>query len=232
MLRRLPPAPRRVRRPGHAGPRRRAGGHPPHVHARRAAPRRLRPRPPPLTPLDGNRWRQERCRTGMRKLLAACWPSPPGSPSACPSTSSAGGWVVVSLDEVPAVHAGEDTEIGFTVLRHGVTPERADDLAVVVTGPIRVASPLRGRSARAPPGTTSPRSRCPTRASTRWKVTGQFVDAELGHAGRDVASDGGPSGRGTRPVGDARRSPSGWPVSPRSTSPHAPPSPDGTPPPA
>ena len=61
-------------------------------------------------------------------------PSPLGLAVGVPATSSAGGWVVVSLDSMPAVHAGEDTEVGFTVLRHGVTPEASDDLAVVVTG--------------------------------------------------------------------------------------------------
>jgi hypothetical protein len=52
-----------------------------------------------------------------------------------PTTSSAGGWVVVSLDAVPAVRAGEDSDVGFMVLRHGVTPESSDDLAIVLTGP-------------------------------------------------------------------------------------------------
>jgi hypothetical protein len=35
----------------------------------------------------------------------------------------AGGWAIVNLDEWPTnVTAGEEFEIGFTVLQHGVTP--------------------------------------------------------------------------------------------------------------
>ena len=64
------------------------------------------------------------------------------------TTSSAGGWVVVSLDSMPAVHAGDDTEVGFTVLRHGVTPESSDDLAVVLIGPDGSVPPLRRGAAR------------------------------------------------------------------------------------
>ena len=59
----------------------------------------------------------------MRKLLAFIAVAL-GLAVAMPATSSAGGWVVVSLDSLPAVHAGEDTEVGFTVLRHGATPRR------------------------------------------------------------------------------------------------------------
>ena len=82
-----------------------------------------------------------------------------------PATSSAGGWVVVSLDSLPAVHAGEDTEVGFTVLRHGVTPEHSDDLAIVATRTGRLSTASKPGN-RAPPATTSPRSRCPTPVRT------------------------------------------------------------------
>ena len=70
----------------------------------------------------------------MRKLLAFTVIAV-GLVAGVPTTSSAGGWVVVSLDSVPAVGAGDRTEIGFTLLGHGVEPINADDLSVVLTGP-------------------------------------------------------------------------------------------------
>jgi hypothetical protein len=39
-----------------------------------------------------------------------------------PSAARAGGWALASFDEVPALTAGSDVEIGFTILQHGVTP--------------------------------------------------------------------------------------------------------------
>jgi cytochrome c2 len=39
------------------------------------------------------------------------------------STAQAGGWAVITLDEMPGeIQAGEPLEIGFTVLQHGRTP--------------------------------------------------------------------------------------------------------------
>ena len=99
----------------------------------------------------------------MRKLLAFI-ATVAGLAIGVPTTSSAGGWVVVSLDSMPAVHAGDDTEIGFTVLRHGVTPESSDDLAIVLTGPDGT-SHRSTRCSKAPSATTSPRSRCRTRVT-------------------------------------------------------------------
>ena len=100
----------------------------------------------------------------MRKLLAFIAVAL-GLAVAMPATSSAGGWVVVSLDSLPAVHAGEDTEVGFTVLRHGATPEEADDLAVVVRGQNGAYHRFEATH-RVPPATTSRRSRCPTKVPT------------------------------------------------------------------
>ena len=37
-------------------------------------------------------------------------------------SASAGGWAVGSLDETPSPAAGEEVEVGFTILQHGVTP--------------------------------------------------------------------------------------------------------------
>jgi hypothetical protein len=52
--------------------------------------------------------------------------------AAGPSPAGAGGWIVVSLDSIPEVVAGEPVDVGFTVLRHGVTPESSEDLQVVL----------------------------------------------------------------------------------------------------
>ncbi len=127
----------------------------------------------------------------MRKLLALLAVAA-GFAVGLPSTSSAGGWVVVSLDEMPAVNAGEDTEVGFTVLRHGVTPERSDDLAVVVTGPsgshLHFEAAQRGAAGHYVATVT-----LPNEGEHSWKVTGQFVDAELGTLDVTSPSDGGPS---------------------------------------
>jgi hypothetical protein len=126
----------------------------------------------------------------MRKLLALLAVAA-GFVVGVPSTSTAGGWVVVSLDELPAFHAGEDTEIGFTVLRHGVTPERADDLAVVVTGPSgsdhRFEAAQQGAA-----GHYVATVFLPDEGEHHWKVTGQFVDADLGTLDVTSRSDGGP----------------------------------------
>jgi hypothetical protein len=43
-----------------------------------------------------------------------------------------GGWATTTLDDVPTPGAGETTEVGFTILQHGVTPVDVDDVAVVV----------------------------------------------------------------------------------------------------
>ena len=123
----------------------------------------------------------------------------------------------MSLDSVPAVHADEDTEIGFTVLRHGVTPEirrsrhrRSPDRAVSTASTPR---------SRAPPATTSPRSGCPTPVRTAGTSTGQFVAADLGTFEVTAAPGGGNHvDVGRRAVGqrDTRRGDGG--VSPSSTS--------------
>ena len=54
-------------------------------------------------------------------------------------STSAGGWVVISLDATPTFRAGEPTQIGFTMLRHGVTLESEQPggtpVQIVFTGP-------------------------------------------------------------------------------------------------
>ena len=125
----------------------------------------------------------------MRKLLAFI-AAAVGFAVAAPATTSAGGWTVVSLDSAPAVRAGDDVAIGFTVLRHGTTPENNDDLVVVVTG-------ADGQIHRFPAhqegavGHHVATINLPDRGSYDWKVQGQFVDAELGVL--DVAAPPGGS---------------------------------------
>ncbi|MGH9249370.1 MAG: hypothetical protein ACRD0W_07635 [Acidimicrobiales bacterium] len=53
------------------------------------------------------------------------------------SAASAGGWAMSSLDPMSVPVAGEETEVGFTIRQHGVTPVNPDDqgsepVAVVV----------------------------------------------------------------------------------------------------
>jgi hypothetical protein len=43
-----------------------------------------------------------------------------------------GGWATTTLDEAPRARAGDTTEIGFTILQHGVTPVDVDDVAVII----------------------------------------------------------------------------------------------------
>jgi len=96
-----------------------------------------------------------------------------------PNSSAAGGWVVVSLDTVPEWRAGDTIEVGFTVLRHGVTPETSDDLSVVLTD-------SRGAAYRfdaVPQGAVGHHVAAvavPAAGSYTWEVTGEVVAAELG----------------------------------------------------
>ncbi|MGH9227113.1 MAG: hypothetical protein ACRD07_00015 [Acidimicrobiales bacterium] len=53
------------------------------------------------------------------------------------SAASAGGWAMSSLDPMSVPVAGEETEVGFTIRQHGVTPVNPDEqgsepVAVVV----------------------------------------------------------------------------------------------------
>ena len=118
----------------------------------------------------------------MRKLLAFIAVAL-GLAGGLPATSSAGGWVVVSLDSLPAVHAGEDTEVGFTVLRHGVTPEQSDDLVIVARGPggeHRFEATQQGAA-----GHYVATVRLPDAGAYRWEVTGEFVACRSRHARGD-----------------------------------------------
>jgi hypothetical protein len=53
--------------------------------------------------------------------------------TALPAAAAAkGGWAASTLDEAPKAGAGETTEVGFTILQHGVTPVNVDDVEVIV----------------------------------------------------------------------------------------------------
>ena len=43
------------------------------------------------------------------------------------SAASAGGWAMSSLDPMSAPVVGQETEVGFTIRQHGVTPVNPDD---------------------------------------------------------------------------------------------------------
>jgi hypothetical protein len=43
------------------------------------------------------------------------------------SAASAGGWAMSSLDPMSVPVAGQETEVGFTIRQHGVTPVNPDD---------------------------------------------------------------------------------------------------------
>jgi len=107
-----------------------------------------------------------------------------------PATSTAGGWVGVSLDAVPELRSGEAVDVGFTVLRHGVTPESSDDLSVVLTdarGEVhRFEATQQGAA-----GHHVTTIDVPIAGSYTWKVTGAFVAADLGRVEVSAAGSGG-----------------------------------------
>lgn len=113
----------------------------------------------------------------MRKLLAAV--AVVLGVVAVPGSTGAGGWVVVSLDEQPEFVAGEPTEIGFTVLRHGVTPESNDDVTFVLTD----EQGIRLRFAAEPEGAVGHHVvtiDVPLAGEYHLSVLGMFVDVDLG----------------------------------------------------
>lgn len=116
-----------------------------------------------------------------------------GSPGAA-APVAAGAWAVVSLDEMPDLRAGQAVEIGFTVRRHGVTLENSEEfgeMAVVVTGPSgsqRFEVEQEGTL-----GHHVAIIEVPDAGEYSWKVTGPFMDAELGRVAVAGPRDGGGS---------------------------------------
>jgi hypothetical protein len=114
----------------------------------------------------------------MRKLLAFI-AAVVGLAVGIPASTSAGGWTVVSLDSAPVVRSGDEVEIGFTVLRHGTTPESNDDLVVLVTDAHGGIHRFPARQAGAV-GHHVATINLPDEGSYHWSVQGQFVEADLG----------------------------------------------------
>ena len=88
----------------------------------------------------------ERCRNGHRGncsfalgLMTAVLLGASGS-------TSAGGWVVISLDATPTLRAGQPTQMRLTMLRHGVTLE-SEQPSSLPSGP-RPAHDIRRRTIR------------------------------------------------------------------------------------
>jgi hypothetical protein len=127
----------------------------------------------------------------MKKVIAACAVLVAFLLGA-PAMSNAGGWVVVSVDATPEIHAGDQVDVGFTVLRHGVTPETNDDLEIVLTD----STGAEHRFAAVPQGAIGHHVatiEVSAAGSYSWRVTGQIVEADLGRI--DVL--GSDSGSGT-----------------------------------
>ena len=127
----------------------------------------------------------------MRKLIAVVAVLL-GIVAASPGTAGAGGWVVVSLDEQPELVAGKPTDVGFTVLRHGVTPESSEDLVFVLTD----EGGARHEFTATPDGAVGHHVvtiDLPSDGGYRLTVSGEFVDVDLGSITVGSRSDGGAS---------------------------------------
>ncbi|CAN5626976.1 hypothetical protein BH24ACT5_BH24ACT5_19430 [soil metagenome] len=116
-----------------------------------------------------------------------------GSPGAA-APVAAGAWAVVSLDEMPDLRAGQAVEIGFTVRRHGVTLENSEEfgeMTVVLAGPSgsqRFEVEQEGSL-----GHHVAIIEVPDAGEYSWKVTGPFMDVELGRVAVAASGDGGVS---------------------------------------
>ena len=124
----------------------------------------------------------------MRKLFAAV-AILFGVVAATPGSVGAGGWAVVSLDRHPELVAGDPTEIGFTVLRHGVTPESSEDVMFVLTD----QRGARHQFTAVPEGAVGHHVvtvDVPSDGDYRLTVLGQFVEIDLGSLTVGAASAG------------------------------------------
>ena len=114
----------------------------------------------------------------MRKLIAA-GAVVVGGLLAAPAASHGGGWAVVSFDEQPELVAGEPTDVGFTLLRHGVTPETSDDVTFVLTD----EGGGRHEFVAVPAGATGHHVvtiDLPSEGDYRMSVFGEFLELDMG----------------------------------------------------
>jgi hypothetical protein len=95
---------------------------------------------------------------------------------------------VVSFDEQPELVAGEPSDVGFTLLRHGVTPESSETVTFVLTD----ERGARHRFTAEPAGAIGHHVvtiDLPSSGDYDLTVFGEFVDIELGSL--TVGSDAG-----------------------------------------
>lgn len=94
--------------------------------------------------------------------------------------ASAGGWALTTLDAVPTPVPGEPTDIGFTILQHGVTPVDIDEgVELVVLGPNGTTVFPAERDG--PVGHYVATIQVPATGSYRWFVRqGEFGEQSLG----------------------------------------------------
>ena len=141
----------------------------------------------------------------MRKLLIALGLFVAVVAGASGSTS-AGGWVVISLDSAPIFRAGVPTEIGFTMLRHGVTLENETDtnpVQVVATGSDGERTTFDVEQSGAL-GHHVATITLPAAGTYTWEFTGPFMPVDMGSfdVGSGSAGTAG-DGSGDSPI---------WPI--------------------
>lgn len=119
--------------------------------------------------------------------------------------AGAGGWAVTSLDELPAVSAGEPVDVGFTIRQHGVRPVEPEGQVGIE---VRDASGARELFEARPEGATGhyvTTVRVARSGTSRWSVhQGWFGrrdlgPIEVGSRTRPVAA--GEPGEGTETTG-------------------------------
>lgn len=125
----------------------------------------------------------------MRKLIAAV-AMLVGVVAASPGSVGAGGWAVISLDVQPELIAGDATDIGFILLRHGVTAESSDDVTFVLTDEHGSSH----RFTAVPDGAIGHHVvtvDVPSEGDYRLTVLGPFIDVDLGPIAVGAGSAGG-----------------------------------------
>lgn len=114
--------------------------------------------------------------------------------------AAAGGWAVSSLDAVPDPVAGEDVEVGFTVLQHGRTPAVVDGTGITIRDAAGAETTFPAR-ADGPTGHYVAVVRFPSEGSFTWQVDqGWFAPHDLGAI--DVRAPGGSPSPSAEPASE------------------------------